>query len=34
MRPALVLADAGMGDWVADSEAARILAGRMRNDHA
>lgn len=24
----------GMGEWVADSEAARILAGRLRNDHA
>ena len=25
---------AGMDEWVADSEAARILAGRLRNDHA
>lgn len=25
---------AGMGEWVADSEAARILAGRLRNDQA
>ncbi len=25
---------AGMNEWVADSEAARILAGRLRNDHA
>jgi putative DNA methylase len=25
---------AGMDDWQADSEAARILAGRLRNDHA
>ena len=24
----------GMNVWVADSEAARILAGRLRNDHA
>jgi hypothetical protein len=24
----------GMSEWVADSEAARILAGRLRNDHA
>lgn len=24
----------GMGEWKADSEAARILAGRLRNDHA
>lgn len=24
----------GMGEWVADSEAARILAGRLRNDQA
>ena len=24
----------GMDEWVADSEAARILAGRLRNDHA
>ena len=24
----------GMGEWVADSEAARMLAGRLRNDHA
>jgi putative DNA methylase len=23
---------AGMGEWIADSEAARILAGRLRND--
>lgn len=23
----------GMAEWVADSEAARILAGRLRNDH-
>ena len=25
---------ADMGEWAADSEAARILAGRLRNDHA
>ncbi len=25
---------AGMREWAADSEAARILAGRLRNDHA
>jgi hypothetical protein len=25
---------AGMDEWSADSEAARILAGRLRNDHA
>jgi hypothetical protein len=25
---------AGMQEWAADSEAARILAGRLRNDHA
>jgi len=25
---------AGMEEWLADSEAARILAGRLRNDHA
>jgi len=25
---------AGMAEWVADSEAARILAGRLRNNHA
>jgi putative DNA methylase len=25
---------ADMGEWIADSEAARILAGRLRNDHA
>jgi len=25
---------ADMGEWQADSEAARILAGRLRNDHA
>ena len=25
---------AGMGEWVTDSEAARMLAGRLRNDHA
>lgn len=25
---------AGMDEWLADSEAARILAGRLRNDHA
>lgn len=25
---------AGMGEWIEDSEAARILAGRLRNDHA
>ena len=25
---------AGMSDWIADSEAARILAGRLRNDQA
>jgi putative DNA methylase len=25
---------AGMDEWRADSEAARILAGRLRNDHA
>lgn len=24
----------GMGEWVADAEAARMLAGRLRNDHA
>ena len=24
----------GMGEWIVDSEAARILAGRLRNDHA
>lgn len=24
----------GMNEWVADSEAARMLAGRLRNDHA
>ncbi len=24
----------GMNDWIDDSEAARILAGRLRNDHA
>lgn len=24
----------GMNEWQADSEAARILAGRLRNDHA
>lgn len=24
----------GMTEWVADSEAARLLAGRLRNDHA
>jgi putative DNA methylase len=24
----------GMAEWVADSDAARILAGRLRNDHA
>lgn len=24
----------GMGEWVTDSEAARMLAGRLRNDHA
>jgi putative DNA methylase len=24
----------GMSEWIADSEAARILAGRLRNDHA
>ncbi|AGX86972.1 anti-phage-associated DUF1156 domain-containing protein [Candidatus Symbiobacter mobilis] len=24
----------GMSEWVADSEAARLLAGRLRNDHA
>lgn len=24
----------GMGEWVADSGAARMLAGRLRNDHA
>jgi hypothetical protein len=23
-----------MGEWAGDSEAARILAGRLRNDHA
>lgn len=35
-RPWLAaLGDAeGMNEWVADSEAARILAGRLRNDHA
>ena len=25
---------AGMDEWLADSDAARILAGRLRNDHA
>ena len=25
---------AGMEEWADDSEAARILAGRLRNDHA
>lgn len=25
---------AGMGEWATDSESARILAGRLRNDHA
>ena len=24
----------GMEEWIDDSEAARILAGRLRNDHA
>jgi hypothetical protein len=24
----------GMNEWISDSEAARILAGRLRNDHA
>ena len=24
----------GMGEWTDDSAAARILAGRLRNDHA
>jgi putative DNA methylase len=24
----------GMTEWLDDSEAARILAGRLRNDHA
>ena len=24
----------GMSEWVADSAAARLLAGRLRNDHA
>lgn len=24
----------GMNEWIADSESARILAGRLRNDHA
>ena len=24
----------GMNEWSADSHAARILAGRLRNDHA
>jgi hypothetical protein len=24
----------GMSEWIADSEAARILAGRLRNDQA
>jgi hypothetical protein len=24
----------GMAEWISDSEAARILAGRLRNDHA
>ena len=24
----------GMTEWLEDSEAARILAGRLRNDHA
>ena len=23
-----------MSEWIADSEAARMLAGRLRNDHA
>jgi hypothetical protein len=25
---------AGLSEWIADSEAARILAGRLRNDQA
>ena len=24
----------GMNEWITDSEAARMLAGRLRNDHA
>ena len=24
----------GMNEWIADSDAARLLAGRLRNDHA
>lgn len=24
----------GMNEWTSDSESARILAGRLRNDHA
>ena len=24
----------GMNEWIADSDAARILAGRLRKDHA
>ena len=24
----------GINEWIADAEAARILAGRLRNDHA
>ena len=24
----------GMNEWITDSQAARILAGRLRNDHA
>ncbi len=24
----------GMSEWIGDAEAARILAGRLRNDHA
>ena len=24
----------GINEWIADSAAARILAGRLRNDHA
>jgi hypothetical protein len=31
---ALIGAAAGMEDWLTDSESARILAGRLRNDHA
>lgn len=31
---ALLANAAGMEEWAADSQAARILAGRLRNDHA